>query len=81
MKRLSVLTCAGLMALGVVVAPAARADDAPKPKGGAVKGALVGAAAGHMMGGHAKAGAAVGALAGHHEKVKSQERINSGGQP
>jgi hypothetical protein len=34
-----------------------------------------------MMGGHTKTGAAVGAVAGHHEKVKSQERIDAGGKP
>jgi hypothetical protein len=31
-----------------------------------LKGALVGAAAGHVLGGHAKAGAVVGALVQHH---------------
>ena len=36
-----------------------------------VKGALVGAAAGHMMGGHAKAGAVAGALWQHHKNKKS----------
>ena len=50
-------------------------------KGGAVKGAVVGGVAGHMMGGHAKTGAVVGAIAGHHERAKSQARINAGGQP
>lgn len=78
MKRVAVLTLAG-MAFALVAPMAAHADDA-KPKGGAVKGAVVGGVAGHMMGGHAKVGAAVGAIAGHHEKVKSQESIDNGGK-
>jgi len=60
---------------------AARAEDQPKPSGGTVKGAAVGAAAGHVMGGHAKSGAAVGAVAGHHERVKSEESIKQTGRP
>lgn len=59
----------------------ASAHDQPKPKGGAVKGAAVGAVAGHMMGHHTKTGAAIGAVAGHHEKVKSEKRISKGGNP
>ena len=43
----------------------ALADDAPKPKGGTVKGAAVGAAAGHAMGGHTKTGAVAGAAIAH----------------
>ena len=35
-----------------------------------LKGALVGAAAGHMLGGHAKAGAVVGVLVQHHRNHK-----------
>jgi hypothetical protein len=80
MNRALTLTLAGLAAM-ILAAGAARADDAPSPKGGAVKGAVVGGVAGHMMGGHTKTGAAIGAVAGHHEKVKSQERINAGGKP
>jgi uncharacterized protein YcfJ len=80
MNRLTIL--AGLAAISLIAGPiAARADDTPSPKGGAVKGAVVGGVAGHMMGGHTKTGAAVGALAGHHERVKSQESINAGGKP
>lgn len=60
---------------------AARAEDQPKPSGGTVKGAAVGAAAGHVMGGHAKSGAAVGAVAGHHERAKSEESIKQTGRP
>lgn len=83
MKRLTVLTLASLTAITLAASPmAARAEDSqPSPKGGTVKGAAVGAVAGHMMGGHTKTGAAVGAVAGHHERAKSQARINAGGQP
>ncbi len=60
---------------------AAQAQDTPKPKGGTLKGAAVGAVAGHMMGGHAATGAAAGAVIGHHEKAKSEKRISKGEQP
>ena len=36
-----------------------------------IKGALVGAAAGHMLGGHAKSGAVAGALWQHHKNNKA----------
>ncbi len=57
------------------------ADDAPKPKGGAVKGAAVGAVAGHEMGGHTKTGAVAGAVIGHHERKKSEKSIQQGKGP
>ncbi len=74
---------AGAAALGLLASPlAALAQDAaPSPKGGTVKGAVVGGVAGHMMGGHTKTGAAVGAVAGHHMKAKSEDRISEGKQP
>ena len=74
---------AGAAAIGLLASPLAALarDDAPSPKGGTVKGAVVGGVAGHMMGGHTKTGAAVGAMAGHHEKAKSEDRISAGKQP
>jgi len=60
---------------------AAHAQDTPKPKGGTVKGAAVGAVAGHMMGGHTKTGAVAGAVIGHHEKAKSEKKISEGKGP
>ena len=39
-----------------------------------LKGALVGAAAGHMLGGHAKSGAVAGALWQHHKNKKAALR-------
>ena len=49
------------------------ADDKKKPAG-AVKGAAVGAVAGHEVGsGHAVAGAATGAAIGHHQSKKAEE--------
>lgn len=83
MKKRNASMLAGLAAIALATAPfAAFAEDSPpKPKGGTLKGAAVGGVAGHMMGGHTKTGAAVGAAAGHHEKAKSQESINNGGQP
>jgi hypothetical protein len=59
----------------------AHAQDTPKPKGGTMKGAAVGAVAGHMMGGHAAKGAAAGAVIGPHEKAKSEKRISKGESP
>ena len=38
-----------------------------------LKGALVGAAAGHVLGGHAKSGAVVGALWQHHKNKKAAQ--------
>jgi len=35
-----------------------------------LKGAIIGAAAGHMLGGHAKSGAVAGALWQHHKNKK-----------
>lgn len=50
----------------------AHAED-QKPAGG-VKGAAVGAAAGHEVGsGHAVAGAATGAAIGHHQTKKAEQ--------
>lgn len=55
-------------------------DQQKKPSGGTLKGAAVGAAAGHVMGGHTKTGAAVGAAAGHHERAKSEKQMQNNGQ-
>ena len=37
-----------------------------------IKGALVGAAAGHVLGGHAKSGAVIGAMVQHHRNKKAK---------
>ena len=42
-----------------------------------LKGALVGAAAGHMLGGHAKAGAAAGVLWQHHKNKKEKAAMGA----
>jgi len=82
MQRLTGLTLAAFAAAALSgAAIGAHAQDTPKPKGGTVKGAAVGAVAGHMMGGHAASGAAIGAVVGHHERVKSENRISKGEQP
>ena len=74
--RLALTACLALAAASPLTAHAA---TTPKPKGGAVKGAVVGAAAGHMMGHHTKTGAVAGAAIGHHERVKSKRNIANGG--
>lgn len=82
MRSFKVLTLAAVAAtalLGGTVG--ASAQDQPKPKGGTMKGAAVGAVAGHMMGHHAVAGAAAGAAIGHHERAKSEKRISKGESP
>jgi outer membrane lipoprotein SlyB len=62
-----------LAALLVGFTVSAHATDDKKPAGG-VKGAAVGAAAGHEVGsGHAVAGAATGAAIGHHQTKKAEE--------
>jgi hypothetical protein len=82
MKKITSLALAALAATALLGSTiGAHAQDTPKPKGGTMKGAAVGAVAGHMMGGHAASGAAVGAVVGHHEKAKSEERISKGQQP
>ena len=58
-------------ALAAAFAATRLAGAAPAFSKGAVKGGVVGAAAGHFVGnGHAKAGAVVGAVAGHHLAAK-----------
>ena len=82
MKKRTSLTFAVFAAMTLIGATAsAQAQDSEKPKGGTLKGAAVGAVAGHMMGGHTKTGAAVGAVIGHHEKAKSEKKISEGKGP
>lgn len=37
-----------------------------------IKGALLGAAAGHVLGGHTKSGAVIGAMVQHHRNKKAK---------
>jgi hypothetical protein len=63
---------AALLAVACAL-PAVAAED--KPNAGTGKGAAVGAAAGHEVGGgHAVGGAATGAAVGHHEEKKAEEK-------
>ena len=50
----------------------AQTQQAPPKHHSKLKGALVGAAAGHMLGGHAKAGAVAGAMWQHHKNKKAE---------
>jgi len=82
MKKLTSSTLAALAAMTLMgTSIGAQAQDSEKPKGGTLKGAAVGAVAGHMMGGHTKTGAVVGAVVGHHEKVESEKKISKGEGP
>jgi outer membrane lipoprotein SlyB len=80
MRKITASVLAVSAAIAIAAAPAGvRAqDNSAQPKGGTLKGAAVGGAAGHMMGGHTKSGAAVGAMAGHHRKAKSEKQMNQG---
>ena len=82
-KRITFPALLGLaIATATPVAPSQAQDSGQqqKPSGGTLKGAAVGAAAGHVMGGHTKTGAAVGAVAGHHERAKSEKQMQNNGQ-
>lgn len=59
----------------LVVAHAQDSTQQPKPEGGTLKGAAIGAVAGHELGDHTKTGAVAGAIIGHHEKAESEKRI------
>jgi hypothetical protein len=80
------LTVPALLGLAVAIAAPAASSQAQdngqqqKPSGGTLKGAAVGAAAGHVMGGHTKTGAVVGAAAGHHERAKSEKQMQNNSQ-
>ena len=83
-RTLAIPAILGMALAGAVPAIHAQAADdnsqsgeQQKPSGGTLKGAAVGAAAGHVMGGHTKTGAAVGAIAGHHERAKSEQQIQN----
>jgi outer membrane lipoprotein SlyB len=61
--------------IGFTAGVAAHAADENNKPAGTVKGAAVGAVAGHEVGnGHAVAGAATGAAIGHHQAKKAEEK-------
>ncbi len=62
---------AGSLPLRAQATPAPRAAVPVQKHHSKLKGALVGAAAGHMLGHHAKAGAVAGALWQHHRNKKA----------
>lgn len=69
--RTRLLACALSLAVPTA-ALSAQAATAQQPKHHSkLKGAVVGAVAGHMLGGHAKAGAVAGALVQHHRNKKA----------
>jgi hypothetical protein len=77
-RHLRIAALSGLVALpvtaGVVGAQQAAQQPAPAAKHHSkLKGAIVGAAAGHAMGGHAVAGAAAGAMVQHHRNKKAKK--------
>ena len=82
-KRIALPVLLGLAVATAAPVASSQAQDngqQQKPSGGTLKGAAVGAAAGHVMGGHTKTGAAVGAVAGHHERAKSEKQMQNNGQ-
>lgn len=74
--RARLMACAASLALPALSLGAQAAPAAPQAKHHSkLKGALVGAAAGHALGGHAKSGAVVGALVQHHRNKKAEKAI------
>jgi hypothetical protein len=70
--RARLAACGLFLALPSLSLSAQAVTPAPQAKHHSkVKGALVGAAAGHVMGGHAKAGAVAGAMVQHHRNKKA----------
>lgn len=70
--RARLAACGLFLAVPSITLSAQAVTPAPQAKHHSkVKGALVGAAAGHVMGGHAKAGAVVGAMVQHHRNKKA----------
>lgn len=70
--RARLAACGLFLAIPTVTVAAQAVAPAPQAKHHSkIKGALVGAAAGHMLGGHAKSGAVVGALVQHHRNKKA----------
>lgn len=70
--RVRLVACGLVLALPSVSLSAQAVAPAPQAKHHSkIKGAVVGAAAGHVMGGHAKAGAVVGAMVQHHRNKKA----------
>jgi hypothetical protein len=72
-KRARVAALSALIALPLTAGTAV-AQQAPKHHS-KLKGAVVGAAAGHMMGHHAVAGAAAGAMVQHHRNNKARKAM------
>ena len=74
--RARIAVCSLSLALPALSVGAQAAPAAPQAKHHSkLKGALVGAAAGHAMGGHAKSGAVVGALVQHHRNKKAEKGL------
>jgi uncharacterized protein YcfJ len=65
MKRLSMLLIPAAFAVGVAF------NAAPSKAAGCVSGAVMGGAAGHLMGHHTLLGAGAGCLIGRHEANKA----------
>ena len=78
-KQLRTAALGALIAVPLVGVPAAAQQatqqPAPAKHHSKVKGAIVGAVAGHAMGGHAKAGAVAGALVQHHRNSKAKKAV------
>lgn len=71
LRSVAATTALGFAMLTSGQALHAQAAQAAPKHHSKLKGAMVGAAAGHMLGGHAKAGAVAGALWQHHKNKKA----------
>jgi len=78
------LTFSGAHALAAQAASPAHVTQAgpsapPAKHHSALKGALIGATAGHMMGRHAVAGGVIGAMVQHHRNKKALKAAKAAG--
>ena len=70
--RARLLACGLFLTVPCVTLSAQAVTPAPQAKHHSkLKGALAGAAAGHVLGGHAKSGAVIGAMVQHHRNKKA----------
>ena len=79
--KLACLATASILAASPVLAQDAGSGapaPAEKPHASALKGAVAGGVAGHMMGGHTKTGMVAGAMVGHHMRKKELKQQDGG---
>jgi hypothetical protein len=74
-KRARIAVLGALVALPLTAGAGVAQQQAAPKHHSKLKGAVVGAAAGHMLGHHAVAGAAAGAMIQHHRNHKAKSAM------